>query len=267
MEQAVTMRDAAKARGVRTLLGLQTRYAPIVAYVRDLIAQGFIGTVWSVSLQRANDQATQMPLTPEFREMLEKSDAGHRIMGGHTYDTLAAYVGEFTELQAYAQTQMARIKLTTGEWASMTTNDHFLVQGRLAGGALASVIIKQHSPTFKPFQLEISGSSGALVITGADPNLGERQPGLPFDYELLGTSSLGQPFTPMPIPNTYVHRPAGVAHGPAADVARMYQHFAQAVATGMPVETDFDHGIVRHSQLDAIASAAVSGEIVTIPAI
>jgi predicted dehydrogenase len=256
IDQATKMRDAAASRGVRTLIGLQTRYSAAVAYVRDLISQDYVGPIWSVGLRRANDQAAQMELTPEFLKMLEQSDAGLRIMSGHALDTLAAYVGEFVELQAYSATQMNKVRLTTGDTGSLTIEDHFLIQGRLSGGALATALIKMNSPAYKSFELEISGPKGAIVVSGIDPDPTQRQPGLPFDFELTGTPALGQPFETIAIPEPYTRDADAVPSGAATDVARMYRHFAAALKSGTRCETDFDHGIMRHRLLAAIETAS-----------
>lgn len=261
LAQAITMRDAARARGVRTLVGLQTRYSPLVAYVHDLIVEGFIGTLWSANFARANDQTARKPLTAAYLAFLEAADGGLRIMGGHGFDTLAAYVGEFVDLQAYFERQMKQARLATGELAEVRHKDHLLVQGRLAGGAVVSVMMKQNSPTLKPFHLELSGSSGALVITtDKDLHFGARHPGNPSDYVLTGTASLDRPFARMAIPGRYRLVPPETPSGQPVDVAHMYRHFAQALHEGTPCRTDFEHGVRRHRLLAAIVRAAATGQ-------
>ena len=44
---AVALRDVAKAKGVATTIGLQTRAVPAFAYMRDLIGDGYVGDVLS----------------------------------------------------------------------------------------------------------------------------------------------------------------------------------------------------------------------------
>lgn len=260
MAQAVEMRDAAKAKGVRSLIGLQNRCAPIVAYVRDLIAQGYVGTLWSVNFDRANDQTARMSVSQAYVDFLEHANAGLRIMGGHALDTLAAYVGEFADLQAYMEIGMKEIRIDTGEVVPMTHRDHILVQGRLESGAVASIVMKQNSPTYKPFHLEISGSSGALVITTeGDLDPSERHPGVPNDYLIYGAPRLGAPFEPLTIPTEYKTVPRDTPDTQPLNVAQMYQAFAQALFDDRPGPLDFDHGVLRHEQLATIERAAASG--------
>ncbi len=259
--QAQEMRDAAHARGVRTLAGLQTRYSPMVAYVRDLIAQGYVGEVWSVGFHRANDQTARKDVTPEYLEFLERANAGLRILGGHGLDTLAAYVGEFVDLQAYMEIGLKQLRLTTGELAPVTHKDQIVLQGRLKGNAVVSVTLKQNSPTYKPFHLEISGSHGALVITTGDDLLpAARHPGVPSELTLHGAPALGERFTPLAVPVSYDRVPAAVPRGQPVDVAHMYRDFAHALVEGTSCATDFDHGLRRHRLLEAVVRAADTGQ-------
>lgn len=260
MQESLEMRDFACQRGVRTLVGLQTRYAPIVRYVRDLIADGYIGTLWSVNFDRANDQTAQKSVTREYYEFLERANAGLRILVGHSLDTLAAYVGELVDLQSYCEVEMNEITLATGETVPLTHSDHILVQGRLGGGAVFSSLLKQNSPTYKPFHLEISGSKGAIVITtGEDLMPAARHPGVPFELTLLGTPGHGHPFERMEVPAHYRLVPDATPEGQPVDVAHMYRHFAEALARNEPCDTDFDHAVMRHRLLEAIQDSADNG--------
>src|SRR5262249_7101294 len=50
LDEVVRMADLAKRKGVHAVVGLQARVAPVVSYVRDLIAQGYVGEVLSTTL-------------------------------------------------------------------------------------------------------------------------------------------------------------------------------------------------------------------------
>src|SRR5205823_11135601 len=47
LQEAVTLAALAKKKGVLAVAGLQARSAPSVAFVRDLITQGYVGEVLS----------------------------------------------------------------------------------------------------------------------------------------------------------------------------------------------------------------------------
>src|SRR5881296_2477067 len=50
LKEAETLAALAKKKGVLAVVGLQARSAPSVAYVRDLIKQGYVGEVLSTTL-------------------------------------------------------------------------------------------------------------------------------------------------------------------------------------------------------------------------
>src|SRR5438309_5636236 len=50
LKEAEILAALAKQKGVLAVVGLQARSAPSVAYVRDLIRQGYVGEVLSTSL-------------------------------------------------------------------------------------------------------------------------------------------------------------------------------------------------------------------------
>ena len=259
--EALEMRDRARARGVRTLVGLQTRYAPIVAYVRDLIADDAIGEIWSVSYDRASDQTVQKDVSPCYHAFLERSNAGLRILGAHGLDFVAACVGELVDVQAYSAIGLKQLELSDGMTAPLTHKDHFVVQGRLGSGALFSAVIKQNSPIYKPFNLEISGSRGAIILTlDEDLRIAARRPGVPTDLTMLMSGGIGQPFARVQVPEHYRDLPASIPSGQPLNVAQMYRHFARALGNDLPCQTDFDHGVMRHRLLSAIETAAATGK-------
>src|SRR4030095_2016161 len=50
LEEAEDLAARADKAGVRTVIGLQARFAPAVQYARDLITQGYIGDVLATHL-------------------------------------------------------------------------------------------------------------------------------------------------------------------------------------------------------------------------
>jgi predicted dehydrogenase len=50
LAEAVELADLARRKPIRTAIGLQGRTAPAINRVRDLIAQGYVGTVLSTSM-------------------------------------------------------------------------------------------------------------------------------------------------------------------------------------------------------------------------
>jgi predicted dehydrogenase len=107
-EEALRMLDAAEAKGVRHAIGLQGRVSPSINYVRDLIAEGYVGHPLSGTLivNAPNWGAT---LDRAYQAIFANGANLLTITGGHNLDLLCYYLGEFRELSAFAVSQRDRI--------------------------------------------------------------------------------------------------------------------------------------------------------------
>ena len=108
--EAERMLDAAERRGIRHAVGLQGQVSPAINYVRDLIAEGYVGRVLS---------ATMIGCAPNWGATIDRAFQADRanganlmtITGGHQIDALYHCLGEFRELTAFAVSQRDRIPL------------------------------------------------------------------------------------------------------------------------------------------------------------
>lgn len=266
--QAVSLRDRARARGVSTAVGLQGRCAPIVRHVRALLEGGYVGEIQSVNLSRSIDQHARMVIPESYLYFLDaaKCDSGVTIMAGHVLDTLAGYVGELRDLQAYGEVMMKKVTVAeTGATFMPTTPDHVLVQGRLASGAVVTAHMKQNSPVDRAFHLEIGGSSGGLIVTSGerlDPST--RHPGIPSELELYGAPSLEESYAHLDIPAHRRTVPSDTPDGQPFAMAMLYRDFAEALRSGRKFELDFAHAVRRHRLLDTVRIAAERGVRVSV---
>ncbi|MGE5270681.1 MAG: Gfo/Idh/MocA family protein, partial [Thiohalocapsa sp.] len=62
--EATRMLDAAEAKGVRHAVGLQGQLSPAINYVRDLVADGYVGTVMA---------ATMIGVAPNWGATIDRS--------------------------------------------------------------------------------------------------------------------------------------------------------------------------------------------------
>jgi predicted dehydrogenase len=110
VDEAERMREAAERRGIRHSVGLQGRMSPAINYVKDLIAEGYVGRVLS---------ATLIGCAPNWGPTIDRAYQADRanganlltITGGHQIDALCHCLGEFRELSAFAVSQRDQIAL------------------------------------------------------------------------------------------------------------------------------------------------------------
>src|SRR6266436_4820058 len=101
LNEAETLAALAKKKNVLAVVGLQARSAPSVAYVRDLIEQGYVGEVLSTSL--VGSGMGWGPTVEPYNAYLNDRKNGATMLSiplGHTADALCHCLGEVRELTA-----------------------------------------------------------------------------------------------------------------------------------------------------------------------
>src|SRR5881392_429164 len=141
LQEAETLAALAKKKGVLAVVGLQARSAPSVAYVRDLIQQGYVGEVLSTSL--IGSGYGWGATVPPFNAYLNDKKNGATMLSiplGHTVDALCHCLGEVRELTATMTTRRKTFTIDgSGERKTMATEDQVCITGLLDGGAALSV--------------------------------------------------------------------------------------------------------------------------------
>src|SRR5271168_29510 len=163
--EAVRMRDAANARGIRHAVGLQGQMSPPINYLKDLIADGYVGRVLS---------ATMIGCAPNWGATIDRAYQADRanganlltITGGHTIDALCHCLGEFRELSAFVVSQRDRIPVEgAGEMVAKTSPDQLVVNGIVGDGAVVSFQIRGGMTRGIVFLFEIHGEKGDLTLS------------------------------------------------------------------------------------------------------
>jgi predicted dehydrogenase len=169
-------RDA-RAAGVRTMVGFNYRRVPAVAFARQLVAAGRIGTVRQVRAQYLQDWIVdpQFPLVWRLRADEAGSGALGDI-GAHIVDLTQFVTGQrLTGVNALLETFVKQRPLpsassglsATGgtEVGDVTVDDAALFFGRLDGGAIATYEATRFATGRKnAIRVEINGSTGSLAF-------------------------------------------------------------------------------------------------------
>jgi predicted dehydrogenase len=246
---------AAKAKGVVHMVGLQARSSPVLAYVRDLIADGAIGTVRSAGLTHSTDWITHP--YPSMTYLQDRSTGAHflSIPGGHSIDALCWLLGEFETLAAFVKTVRPEVQVVgTGETIARSSADQIVVSGELAGGALAALRFSGGSSEGTGVRLEISGDSGDLVVTGGPGDRGIQM----ADLRLRKTVGIGA-FEDVAVPERYFAVPPAIRRGPPLNVGEAYLRLAAAIGGKSGATPDFQDAVSRHRTLDRVEQAARAG--------
>jgi predicted dehydrogenase len=257
------LESAARARGVRHVVGLQRRTAPHTRYVRDLIDEGFIGKLRSVRMhvsmnyfQALRSQSLRWTVPPEnFSSVIA-------IYAGHFVDMLLTMVGWPITVSGILVNQFDTVTIAeTGETMPTTTPDQLVLGGVMPGGAVLSVHVEGGKRNGSGVQIDITGDAGDLRIVNTSPfgNVGD-------DYAITGAHGDKQPLVSMPFPATYDTLPPAELPSAVLELAHLYAAYAHDIATGEHTAPTFDDAIRMHDLIEAAERSMRDGVHVTLHA-
>lgn len=254
--EAERMAAMARERGTYAAVGLQARASPVIAYARELLAQGYVGEVLSSTLV-ADAINWGADVLDCYAYLLERRNGATMlsIPFGHTLDAFCHVLGEFTELSATLATRRPQVRhVESGRMLGSDVADQIAVHGRLHGGAVAALHFRGGLSRGTHFQWEINGTEGDLVLRAGGGHIQM----LPLT--LHGARGEARELRELPVPPQHDHIGGRLADNPfAASVARAYVALAQDLRTGSRTLPGFDAALERHRTLHAIERAAESG--------
>src|SRR5881296_614610 len=253
LQEAETLAALAKQKGALAVAGLQARSAPSVAYVRDLIEQGYVGEVLSTTL--IGSGMGWGPTVEPFNAYLNDKSNGATMLSialGHAADALCHCLGEIRELSATMTVRRKTFTIAwTGERKAMTAEDQVLVSGLLKGGATLSIHYRGGVSRGTNLLWEINGTEGDLQLIAAG---GQAQI---FEMTVRGGNGAQSSLEVLVVPEKYWWSPP---QGPSTNVAQAYARFASDYREGTHFCPTFDDAVTRHRMLDAIERAAATGQ-------
>ena len=251
--EAEELATLARAKGVQTAVGLQSRVSPALLYIKELIDAGYVGEVLSCHVTTMRDGALQRPSSRNWNLDASQGANTLTIANGHVIDALRMVLGNFTRVACMVTTQVQQIYETdTQQLVDVTSPDNVRVCGQLERGAAASVHVGAVPWAGSGFRMEIYGREGTIVTTGSvSSQRGEmlRVQGAQGSHELKDLT----------IPERFVYVPDGFPRGDPFNVGQMYALFAEAIRTGQSRLPTFDTAVDLHRFLDTIKRASDTG--------
>jgi predicted dehydrogenase len=253
LKEAETLAALAKQKSVLAVAGLQARSAPAVAYVRDLIGEGYVGEVLSTTL--IGSGMGWGPTVPPYNAYVNDKNNGATMLSialGHAADALCHCLGEVRELSATMAVRRKSFTIgETGESRPKTTEDQVAVTGLLEGGAAFSIHYRGGRSRGTNLLWEINGTEGDLQVI-ADGGHAQI-----FEMTVRGGRGAQSSLDVLPVPQRYRWSPP---QGLSTNVAQAYAHFARDYREGTHLCPTFDDAVTRHRMLDAIETAAATGQ-------
>ena len=251
--EAEELANLARAKGVQTAVGLQSRVSPALLYIKELIDEGYVGEVLSCQVTTMRDGALERPASRNWNLDASQGANTLTIANGHVIDALRFVAGNFTRVACMVTTQIQQVYETdTKRFVEVSSPDNVRVCGQLESGAAASVHVGAVPWAGGGFRMEIYGREGTLVTTGSvSSQRGEM---------LRVQGAQGSPeLKDLTIPERFEYVPADFPRGDPFNVGQMYALFAEAIRTGQNRLPTFDTAVDLHRFIDTIKQASDTG--------
>jgi predicted dehydrogenase len=261
LAEAEELAALARSRNVLGVVGTQARVAPEIAYLRQLIAEGFVGEVLSTSLvARGGGWGGSVPVKKTGGYLLDRANGATMltIPVGHTLAALRDVLGDVAEVAATLATRRTTaLAEDTGEKLPVSSPDQVLVSGVLASGAPLSIhyrggMARDGDGLF----WEINGTDGDIRVSGPSGHTQMVQ------LSLMAARGGEKVFRPLQVPASYRSGfPDDVVPG---NVARVYAKLAWDLRERTRTAPSFDDAVAVHRVIAAIEAAADTGRRVTV---
>jgi predicted dehydrogenase len=251
--EAEELAALARAKGVQTAVGLQSRVSPTLMYMQEQIASGYVGEVLACHVTTMRDGALARPSSRTWQRDASLGAHTLTIATGHVIDALRFVAGNFARVACLVTTQARHwYETDTQQLVEVTAPDNVLVSGHLASGAVASVHVGAVPWAGSGFRMEIYGREGTLVATG----MVSSQRGETLRLQgARGTHALSD----LAVPERFVYVPTAFPRGDPFNVGQMYALFAAAIRTGQSRLPTFDTAVDLHRFLDTVKQASETG--------
>lgn len=238
--------------GVIAICGTQAVFAPALIHAGELIRQGYVGDVLSVSVIGSGLVWGPYINTPNAYT-LDVRNGAHMlaIPVGHTLAGMSRILGDITDVGAMlAHMRTSSLNTDTGEDVPMTAPDQVLFHARIDGKPL-SFHFRGGTPRGTGLLIEINGTAGDLQITGPG---GHTQL---VELELSGATGDAPTLSPIAIPESCFG--GTLPSGNPGNVARLYKQIARHLRTGSSDCPTFAEAVKHHQVIAAIEASAASG--------
>ena len=253
--EAVELTALAKAKGVPTAVGLQSRVSPVLLHMKELIESGYVGEVLACHVTTMRDGTLERPSSRTWQRDATLGANPLTIANGHVIDALRFVAGDFSRVACMVTTQIKQwYETDTKQMVDVTSPDNILVSGKLARGAVASVHVGAVPWAGGGFRMEIFGRDGTLIATGnVSSQRGEmlQIQGAQRSHELKDLA----------LPERFMHVPNDFPRGDPYNVGQMYALFAEAIRTGKsPARLPtFETAVELHRFIDTVKQASDQG--------
>ena len=255
LAEAEEMAALARAKGILGVVGTQAPLAAEVEYLKQLIADGFVGEVLSTTLVGWGGQLQGSGFIPDkkiYGYLLDRTNGATllTIPVGHTLAALRHVFGEVAEVSSVLAIRRPKaLAVDTGETLPVTAPDQVLISGTFVTGVPVSIHYRGGAAR-NPEGLfwEINGTEGDIRVSGPSGHTQMVQ------LSLEGTRGSEKTLRPLEVPVSF--RSGWPEDVEAGNVARLYARMAHDLREGTHLAPHFEDAVALHRVIAAIERSA-----------
>ena len=254
LAEARDLSALADSAGMRTVIGLQARFAPAVRRTRELIDRGYLGRVLATTV--IGSGLAWGPVTDRAHAYLYDAANGATTLTvpvANALDALTHVLGDLSTITATLGISRDTVELASEDTTiPVTAPDQVAVTGAFKSGAVASIFYRGGQSRAGDLRWEINGTTGDLLLTSPIPN-GNIQA---TELALAGANGTDTTVGPLEVPAFGDPELDAVPPGPARNVAALYAALADDIAKNTHEVPDFAHAVAIQTMITNIEAAA-----------
>jgi predicted dehydrogenase len=250
-EETEAMAAAAERAGVVNMTAFTYRFIPAIRWMKHLLDEGALGTVYHVRIRRLQDWGDRDLGWRQRRDMAGSGELGDML--AHRIDYVHYLIGPFARVVANTKQLLAERRDASGAAKPADVEDWVAVIADLANGATAvlessKMAFGRGSGATGEDHVEVNGSQGSFVYRLERP------------HELL----IGRPggtLEAKPVPREFLTLPGSPRDPHAGDPLQGFRYdqgfeFVQAIVAKRKASPDFRDGSNAQGVMEAILRSA-----------
>jgi predicted dehydrogenase len=256
-KQAEEMVTAAESSGKTAMVAHEFRHTPQRAYIRQLLAEDYIGKFQLCTLELFLDRY----VSPEPRPLTwqaYKSEGGGLLgaLGSHYIDGLRFWFGEVASVTGWlAGLRPDMVDTATGKIVKAETDDTFSFTVTFKNGGTATMISSFAVTPARGAKIAVMGERGTLIAEHPGPN--------PLENGVVVASRDGAPLEALKTPAQYTPFTDPRDHRLMA-FRLLVRDFTKGIEQGSSPAPNFTDGLRCQQVLDAVRESSASGRTVNL---
>jgi predicted dehydrogenase len=257
LAEAEELAALAKRKQAVAVVGTQAVVSPEVQFVRDLVANGFVGEVRSTTYVGSGFTWGDEVEAGDAYALDSKNGATLlSVIAGHAFSAMQSVLGPVSKVNGLLSQRRQTVRIVeTGETILMKAPDQVIVAAEFDSGVPLALHLRGGLPCGTRLMWEISGSERDLRISAKV----EEIPVINISpLRVEGGKRGEQGFSEIEVPSSYYF---GLDDAPAGrNVAGIYRLMARDVSQGTRSAPDFDDAVGLHRILDSVELSSKTGE-------